>query len=74
MKPEAMKLGRSFFEGVVVSISPLRKLLHNLSQHQRYQPPSSKICIISTATLFSSWGRKRSPLPLRRYNSRLARG
>lgn len=52
MKPEAMKLGRSFLVDVVVSISPLRKLLHNLSQHQR----------------------KRSPLPLRRYNSRLARG
>jgi hypothetical protein len=31
-----MQLGRSFFEGVVVSISPLRKLLHNPWQHQRY--------------------------------------
>jgi hypothetical protein len=37
MQPEAMmQLGRSFFEGVVVSISPLRKLLHNPWQHQRY--------------------------------------
>lgn len=37
VQPEAMmQLGRSFLEGVVVSISQLRKLLHNPWQPQRY--------------------------------------
>ncbi len=37
VQPEAMmQLGRSFLEGVVVSISPLKKFLHNPWQPQRY--------------------------------------